>query len=586
MKILIIDFEVFKYDTLLGVLILNNKDNTITKYQTWNLQEIAQFYFDNKNSLWVGHNNIGYDNLILEAIVCNENPYLLSKRIVKEQFRQRCNLPLLTHDTMRGFYSLKTTELICGKNISETPIDFNLDRPLTEEEKREVEKYNADDLFQTYDNFNAQIDDFSIRLDIINEFNLSMDLLNVSGTKLAAIVLGAKAIPGIENQVVETKLPKNIKIKNQNVIDFYLNEDFRKGKSIKTTLCNCEHIIAAGGIHAAQKKIFVDKALYFDVSGYYNLIMINYDLLPRTMPKESREKYTYMYHEQLRLKKINPRKRASYKTILLCVFGAMLNKYTDFYDPYNGSLVTITGELFLVDLLEKLEGIGEVIQSNTDGIIFKPYDWNKKDEVIKIVEEWENRTGFVIKKEEINNLWQRDVNNYLFDNNGSAVVKGEVVSAYSKTENPIWSQLWNAKEPAIIAKGIVDFLLYGITPEKTVEKNKESLILFQYACKTLSFDYSMYEAIDKFGNKIEKRLQNINRAFASNDNNLIGTVVKYKIEGDKIKKSKIQSLPQNVFIYNEDIREPTIIQKLVEKIDYSYYINRIWERLKEFVPDE
>ena len=85
MKILIIDFEVFKYDTLLGVLILNDKDNTITKYQTWDLQEIKKFYFDNKNSLWVGHNNIGYDNLILEAIVCNKNPYLLSKRIVKEQ---------------------------------------------------------------------------------------------------------------------------------------------------------------------------------------------------------------------------------------------------------------------------------------------------------------------------------------------------------------------------------------------------------------------------------------------------------------------------------------------------------------------
>ena len=162
--------------------------------------------------------------------------------------------------------------------------------------------------------------------------------------------------------------------------------------------------------------------------------MINYGLLPRTMPQKSKELYIYMYHEQLRLKKINPRKRAIYKTILLSVFGAMLNEHTDFYDPYNGSLVTITGELFLVDLLEKLEGFVQVVQSNTDGIIVVPInnDWSLKDEIIHIVEEWEQRTGFVIKKEEINNLWQRDVNNYCFDDNGKPVVRGEIVSAYDK----------------------------------------------------------------------------------------------------------------------------------------------------------
>ena len=584
MKLLIIDFEVFKYDTLLGVLEIDR--DTITKHQMWDLEMIKKYYLLNQDSMWIGHNNIRYDNIILDAIVHDKNPYVVSKKIINAQIRPRCTLPLLTHDTMRGFYSLKTTELISGKNISETPIDFDLDRPLTDEEKKQIESYNSDDLSQTYDNFIAQYDDFSIRLEIIKEFNLSMNLMNVSGTKLAAIVLGAKAIDNIESMVVETKLPKNIQIKNQKVIDFYLNEDFRKRKSVKVTLCGCEHIVAAGGIHAALKKVHIDKALYFDVSGYYNLIMINYDLLPRTMPKESREKYTYMYHEQLRLKKINPRKRAVYKTILLCVFGAMLNKYTDFYDPYNGSLVTITGELFLVDLLEKLEGLGTVIQSNTDGIIFEPFDWSKKEEIIKVVEEWENRTGFVIKKEEVTNLWQRDVNNYTFDNNGTPVVKGEAVAAYAKTENPIWCQLWNAKEPAIIAKGIVDYLLYGVTPEETVKKNKSRLILYQYSCKTMSFDYCMYEATDKDGHEIKERLQNINRAFASNDENCIGTVIKYKVDGDKLKKARIQSLPPNVFIYNEDIRNEKVISELTARIDDNYYINRIYERLGEFIADE
>ena len=345
MKFIIFDFEVFKYNTLLGALVIDKDDERL--FQSWDLQEIIKFFDVHKQDAWIGHNNIGYDNIILDAIVSGKNQakiFTTSKNIVNSRIG-KCHLDFINYDTMHGFYSLKSTELCVGKNISETPIDFELDRELTEDEKLQIESYNRDDLDQTKDNFFAQFDDFAIILDIMKEFNLPLNLMTVSGTKLASIVLGAKAIPGIENMVVETKLPKNIQLKNQEVINFYLNEDFRKKKQLKVMLCGCEHIIASGGIHAALKKIHVDKALYFDVSGYYNLIMINYDLLPRTMPKESRELYTYMYHEQLRLKKINPKKRAVYKRILLSVFGAMLNKYTDFYDPYHPALLALMAHI-------------------------------------------------------------------------------------------------------------------------------------------------------------------------------------------------------------------------------------------------
>ena len=116
---------------------------------------------------------------------------------------------------------------------------------------------------------------------------------------------------------------------------------------------------------------------------------------------------------------------------------------------------------------------------------------------------------FVIKKEEIHNIWQRDVNNYCFDDDGKAETKGEAVNAYNKINNPIASQLWNSKEPPIIAKGIVDYLLYGITPEETVEKYKNQLTLYQYACKTMSFDYCMYETIDSGGKETKEKSQNL-----------------------------------------------------------------------------
>ena len=60
---IIFDFEVFKYNTLLGVLVSHNNEYYIE--QMWDLNAIRQFYKLNQNNLWVGHNNDSYDNHIL-----------------------------------------------------------------------------------------------------------------------------------------------------------------------------------------------------------------------------------------------------------------------------------------------------------------------------------------------------------------------------------------------------------------------------------------------------------------------------------------------------------------------------------------
>lgn len=70
-KIIIFDFEVFKHDTLLGAVII---DKNISLLQTWDLKRMIEFYKENVSSIWIGHNNGGYDNFILQAVVkgCNE----------------------------------------------------------------------------------------------------------------------------------------------------------------------------------------------------------------------------------------------------------------------------------------------------------------------------------------------------------------------------------------------------------------------------------------------------------------------------------------------------------------------------------
>lgn len=589
MNIIIFDFEVFKYDTLLGCKVI--KPDSMEIMQTWNLDDMKQFYLEHKQDLWIGHNNDAYDNHILEAVLHDENVYAKSKRIINSAFRPKANLGIMTYDLMCcRFYSLKMTELLVGKAIHTSDVDFNLNRPLTDEEKKFTEDYNKDDLEQTFHNFLELQDIMVLRLNLIQEFHIDKKFLTATEARLAALALNSKQIPGLENQYVAPKIYDTLQIKNQAVIDYYLSEGFRKvatgENKLTVTLCGVEHQLGSGGIHAARKKCHETDMLYLDVSGYYNLVMINYDLLPRTIPPEGKELYEYMYHQQLKLKGVDDTKRWVYKTILLAVFGASMNEHTDFYDPQIGSLITITGQLFLVDLLEKLEGKVKLIQSNTDGIIVKPLETSSKEEVLGIVNEWCTRTGFVIKPKEIAEIYQRDVNNYCYRMpNGSTDTKGDAFIGSWAIDEPVKNEFYTAKETAIISKAVLAYLLERTPVEKTVEKYKDNMLYFQFLCKKLSYDYCTYMTVDDANNIVaEERVSDLNRGFAlKSDGKTTNFIMKYKKDKvGKEKKSRIPNMPDNYFIYNDEVLSDEAKAKLKEKIDYDYYINRAYKRIAEF----
>lgn len=583
MGFIIFDYEVYKHDTLLGALIVSKDGLDIM--QTWSIEEIQKFYNKYKNFIWIGHNNTGYDNFILEnCITLKKDMFQLSKELINDSSSRykKFKIPYLTYDIMtRHFGSLKAIEGAEGKTISETKVNFDIDRPLTEEEKLLVESYNLDDLEQTYDNFISTIDELILRLDIKKEFNLDDNILTITGTQIAETVLGAEYTKGIENWYVAPKMYDNLQVNNKELIDYYLTEGFRQGRYVTIKLCGVNHKFASGGVHAAKKKYHIPFAFYFDVSGYYNLIMLLLDLLPRSIPTKGKQLYEYMYHEQLKLKKTNPRKRAVFKEILLCVFGAMTNDKCRFYDPNHGTLVTMVGQMYLADLLEKLEGKVDLVQSNTDGVIAAPLPGINKEEIVSIINEWQERTGFVLKLEEIYDIHQRDVNNYMYkDSNGEIHVIGEAIKYYHSWENVLQKNCFFSKEPIITHEAIVEFFMNNILPEKYIESVKRNLRLFQQITRKGSFERCEYEVENLLtGEKNRKEVQNVNRVFALKSDEYQGMI--YKCNKDK--EAKISNLPDSVFIYNESILDEKTITTLIDKINYQYYVDRCYERIAEFI---
>lgn len=592
MNIAIFDFEVFRYDTLLGYGFIDLKTGKCAYKQTWDLNEMRELYNTySADTIWVGWNSNHYDDLIFEAIVKNQvSPFVKSKELIGQKWKPFCRFPFFGYDLLNGFLnppSLKLTEALEGDSIDTTEVDFDLQRPLTAEERAQTERYNMSDLKRTYKNFCKFKGKFELRIAMINEFNIPLQQgLRMTGTQIAAAALGAKAVPGIENQKIKPVLYPTLQVKNQQMIDWFLGEKFREKENIRLNICNTTVNFAAGGAHSECNKYHAKKAMYADISGYYNLVMMNFDLLPRTLDEAGKERYKFMYHEQLRLKKIDPGKRKIYKTICLSVFGAMNNEHTDFYDPQKALLVTSSGEMFMLDLLEKLNGLGTAFNVNTDGIMFEPFDWNDEEKIRNIIQEWVERNGFAVKTGIITDYHGRDVNCYVMrEPDGELCFKGEAVKNYDISDKAFAEgAFFNCKEPPIIAKGIVAAFMDGILPEQFVEQNKNDMRLYQYTSKKNTFDYLAYKMTTiNTGSVAEYQIQSPSRCFAKRDISSVGTIIKHRTKNGKHTFAKVQNLPDNVFIWNDEILSEDAVNKIVPQIDYKYYVNRIYERINEFL---
>ena len=595
-KFIIYDYEIFKYNSLQGAIVIN-EDESEEVFQPWDLNDIKKFYQEHKRDVWVGHNNFSYDDRILDAINHDENPYNVSQKIVNGQYVPNCRSELYSIDLMKLWknnYSLKLTELICGHDIDTTEVDFNIQTPLTQEQIELTNHYNLSDLKQTLYNFKAFYHMIELRFDMIKEFKLDFNkAFKSSYAMLAAEIFGVKPNKALQFQPVKPKWYSTLRVKNEDVKAYYMNEGFKIAENtLVIKIGDFEIVLGGGGCHGAIKGYHAEKVLYADVGGFYNLIALLYDLLPRSMTKEQKEKYKEKYEYQLELKKQGSKKRQTYKEILLAVIGAMNNEGSPFYDPNTYALVGITGQLFLVDLIEKLDalnGLVKMVQVNTDGIMLELTDWSREEEVRKVLKEWEDRTGFSLKIDYLYDLWQRDVNTYFCkDGEGKIIVKGEAVKNYFYDYEAYSNfSLLNCQEPSIIAKGIVDYFLFQQTPEETVNKYKKDLKLFQYICKqTKAYDYIAYETSNVVTMETSiVKLKNIARAFAYKSNEEIGIVQAYKDNRyGKSSKRRLSKLPDNVFIYNKALND-NAYKNLKDKIDYTYYVKRIYEKIISFMKD-
>ena len=619
MALLFYDFEVFRHNWLIVAIEPQSRKQTII---TDDPEKLRAFYEEHKKDLWIGYNNVHYDQYILKGILCGFNPYDISQWIIAQKkpgwmfsklFR---GIPMFNYDVGTRTHSLKQLEAFMGNDIRESSVSFDIDRPLTDAEIAETVRYCVHDVEQTIQVFLHTLDRrFNARRGLVTAFKLPLWCYAQTDAQLAARILEAER-QNYDDEFDTQILPPTLQINRYTAaVDFFLNakEDtlremqertryikeelqpayeaekaagnpektqtkreewekkmrraakaireglveadwtnpdaFKKwfyGRSLEIDIAGVPHKIAWGGIHGAIPQCHeTGRLILADVSSLYPSLMIRYGYHSRSI--ENPQKYIEIYEDNLKMKKTGDPRRPAYKLVCNTVYGA-LKASNALNDPLMGNCIIIAGQLLIIDLIEKLEDAGccALLQSNTDGILYKVETAEDERRAAEIVHEWEKRTGLNMEFGEYHTLYQKDVNNYLIIGNKEI----ERVGSYVKELSPIDNDL------PIVNKAVVDYLLHGIHPRETV-MGCDDLLEFQKVVRLQGdYKYALHN-----GRQMQEKTF---RVFASK-RETDGLIQKVK-PGEN--PEKFANTPDRCFIDNTAVKGKTCPPHL----DKSYYV--------------
>lgn len=202
-------------------------------------------------------------------------------------------------------------------------------------------------------------------------------------------------------------------------------------KDLKVQIAGKEYRMGIGGLHSCETCVahFTDgehTIIEADVRSYYPSIILNQGLFPKHLGPPFLEVYRSIVERRVLAKKTGNKVEAdSLKITTNGSFGKFGNKWSVLYAPDLMLHVTLSGQLYLLMLIEHLELAGvEVISANTDGVLIRCHN-SLRLKMTDVLCEWEGTTGFELEDNQYSAFYARDVNNYVgIKADGHTKVKG------------------------------------------------------------------------------------------------------------------------------------------------------------------
>lgn len=231
------------------------------------------------------------------------------------------------------------------------------------------------------------------------------------------------------------------------------------------TIGHTSYQMGLGGLHSNEsgighvsneKMILRDR----DVVSYYPSLILKCGLSPENMKPHFQTVYKDFFDRRIAAKKSGDKSTAqTLKIVLNGTFGKLGSMYSILYSPNLLIQVTISGQLAILMLIERMELAGiPVVSANTDGIVMA-CPTHLEREMNDIVYQWERDTGLETEETQYRALFSRDVNNYLaLKVGGGYKVKGTLVPS-NPQKNP---------DNDIVGEAVCKFLDAGMPMAQTI----------------------------------------------------------------------------------------------------------------------
>lgn len=585
MRLITYDCEVFAYDWLVTL-----KDKETGVYTCiWNDNEALKIALSD-DCIYVGFNSKHYDQFIIKAIVAGftsqeikqVNDYIIGGGqgwdcpMLKDFYFAFSNVDI--KDDMQMGLSLKAIEGHLGLSVKESTVPFDIDRPLTAEEKQETEYYCKHDVDTAEKLIDIRKDYLKNKVHIGRLAGLTdVRAMGMTNAKLTAAMLKASKKPHDDERkyvypekLLREYIPPEVFAFFDKMYDPSISDKELFSGKLDFKIGDCPGVVGYGGIHAAIPNYFFEEGenrviRNKDVASYYPHLMTLCGYTSRNIP--SAEIFENVLDTRMKAKASGDKATANaLKLVVNTTYGALLNKYNDLFDPLMGRSVCITGQLFLLELAEHLysevDGL-KIVQLNTDGIMLE-CDRDQLELVDSICEEWQSRTGFELETDSVSKIAQKDVNNYVeVQADGKSKAKGGYLVKGISTVGA-----FNINNSCcIVATALKEYFVNGTPVEETIN-NCTDIFQFQIIAKAGAKYREAYHMVDD----VKEPVQKVNRVYATADERY-GKLFKVKAEDDST--AKIEMLPEHCIIDNDN-------QLSISDVDKSFYIEMAKKRVNDF----
>lgn len=380
-----------------------------------------------------------------------------------------------------------------------------------------------------------------------------------------------------------------------------------------------EHTVAMGGLHSnniAEEFIADEKHTYIDadVRRFYPNIIVNDGLYPKHLGPE----FTIIYRDKIlreseRIKKlwqdginveVNKTIDEGFKKTANGTFGLTKSKFSWLYDPTMTTYICISGQLYILMLIERIEELTDciVIYSNTDGFTVRIPKGSEED-FYRICQQWMDYTKFTLEYTKYKRMILSDINSYLMiTDDGTPKQKGRFL-----TDKPVTKGYQNP----IVAKALNEYYLKGIPPKETIRGEKDLFMFIRAQRVNLNkfkVEFMPKDDDDTFvltGNDYRKgtELQKTNRFIVTTGNPKEGRLIKTSIPHEHTVTKYNADLNVNVLEHKNSARldklgKPAVTQlqkgRLVTlvndiaghtienmKINYDFYEKECIDIIKE-----